>query len=190
MGEADSKQSLFLVHGPSILRRRTGTKCAEPMTFILAADGRDDDVSNAFERYKAYLEASKNRFPPSAYELATSDWYFNFKDHRSPHDAWIEEVSLTEFASVERPRERELSLTVRLLGAYHDGLIELRYPRVLAYSMAVHASSHRDWRYDELRVSDDGHLVHEIEWRGLHQTGHWLIEATDLEFRWLPKSET
>jgi hypothetical protein len=45
---------------------------------------------------------------------------------------------------------------------------------------------HHDWRYDELRMSDRGHLIHEIEWHGASDIGLWVIEASDLEFRWVP----
>jgi hypothetical protein len=83
---------------------------------------------------------------------------------------------------------RTLSLCVRLLGAYHDGSIELVYPRVFRdrFNLDRGQDGHRDWRYDELRVADNGRLIHEIEWCGPYETGTWLIEASDLEFRWLP----
>jgi hypothetical protein len=156
------------------------------MAFILAADGRDDDVVNAFRRYQDYLQSLRDTFPPSAFALATSDWYFNFNDHRCPHDAWLETAVISEPSSGARSEERSLSLNVRLLGAYHDGHIELHYPQVFAYALHVShgESGHGDWRYDELRVSDRGRLIHEIEWR---KTGVWVIEASDLEFRWVPK---
>jgi hypothetical protein len=159
------------------------------MAFILAADGRYADVVGAFRRYQEYLQSLKDVFPPSAFALATSGWYFNFNDHRCPHDAWLDTLSLFEPFLGERSEKRSLSLNVRLLGAYHDGHIELRYPQVFRYSINVSDGKHghRDWRYDELRVSDQGHLVHEIEWSGLHSTGVWVIEASDLEFRWVPK---
>jgi hypothetical protein len=81
-----------------------------------------------------------------------------------------------------------VSLRARLLGAYHDGYIELLYPRVFAYRFDVIDSGHghRDWRYDELRLSKDGHLIHEIEWCGLNEAGSWFIEASDVEYRWTP----
>jgi hypothetical protein len=159
------------------------------MAFILAADGRLDDVVGAFRRYQEYLQSLRDVFPPSAYALATSDWYFNFKDHRCPHDAWLETLSLSEPSFGERSEKRSLCLNVRLLGAYHDGYIELHYPQVFRYALNVSDGErgHRDWRYDELRVSDQGHLVHEIEWRCLGEIGVWVIEASDLEFRWVPK---
>src|SRR5215468_8267041 len=49
----------------------------------------------------------------------------------------------------KRRQQRSLSVNVRLLGAYHDGYIELRYPRVSRYALNVTDGErgHRDWRY-------------------------------------------
>jgi len=83
-----------------------------------------------------------------------------------------------------------LSLRLRLLGAYHDGYIELLYPRVFGYRLNVEHGEmgHRDWRYDELRVSDQGRVIHEIEWWGSKVKGRWLIEASDVQLQWVPFS--
>jgi hypothetical protein len=145
-------------------------------------------VVGAFLRYRNYLQSVRDAFPPSAYALAVSDWYFNFSDHRSPHDAWLESFTLCETSSGRGGEERRLTLLVRLLGAFHDGYIELRYPRVMSYAlnMGEGKRGHRDWRYDEFRISDRGALIHEIEWCGDRDAGRWVIEASDLEFRWIP----
>jgi hypothetical protein len=45
---------------------------------------------------------------------------------------------------------------------------------------------HGDWLYDEFRATEDGHVLHEIEWWAHGGTGSWLIEATDVEFVWQP----
>jgi len=155
---------------------------------LLAADGRDDDAAAAFERYRNHLASSRDSFPRSAYALATSDWYFSFVDHRCPHDGWLESLSLTELSSGARGEIRGMSMRIRLLGAYHDGYIELLYPRVFRYRLSVNDGErgHRDWRYDELRLSGDGHVIHEIEWYDRDEIGSWLIEASDVEFRWTP----
>jgi len=158
------------------------------LTYLLAADGRDDDAAIAFARYRDHLAASRGSFPPSAYALATSDWYFNFADHRCPHDGWLESLSVTELGSGAQSEIRTVSMQIRLLGAYHDGYVELVYPRVFRYRLTVNDGKrgHRDWRYDELRLSGDGHVIHEIEWHGLNEIGCWVIEASDVEFRWTP----
>jgi hypothetical protein len=81
-------------------------------------------------------------------------------------------------------------LSVRLLGAYQDRYIELRYPRVFSYRLNIDDGKlgQRDWRYDEFRLSERGHLIHEIEWSGLHPTGSWIIEASDIEIDWVPRN--
>jgi hypothetical protein len=157
------------------------------MTFILAADGRREDVVAAFRQYRDYLQRWRDVFPPSAFALASSDWYFNFKDHHCPHDGWLETFSLSEFYLDKIKKERTLSLTIRLLAAYHDGYIEFHYPKVLSYTLNVPnaVQGHSDWCYDEFRLSESGRLIHEIEWRGLDAT--WLIEASDVEFRWIER---
>lgn len=83
-----------------------------------------------------------------------------------------------------------MSLKVRLLGAYHDGFLELHYPRVWSYRLNIDhgEGGHRDWRYDEFRLSDNGSLIHEIEWCGFRDAGTWVVEASDVEFSWLPSN--
>lgn len=162
------------------------------MIYVLSNDGRDEDVVGAFRRYREYLESMKAVFPPSAYALATSDWYFNFTDRRCPHDAWLEALEVCEPSSGERHEIRVLAMKARLLGAYHDGAIELHYPRVFNYTLTTTSGErgHGDWRYDEFRLSERGTLIHEIEWRGFPGGGgrRWLIEASDLEFQWVTKT--
>ncbi len=156
--------------------------------FILGGE-RDEDVVGAFSRYEKYLLANSAHFPPSAYALATSQWYFNFNDHRAPHDAWLESVSINEPSSGERSEVRSSSLTIRLLGAYHDGYIEFYYPEVFGYQLAAAnlGQGHGDWRYDEFRLDSRGRLVHEIEWATFAETHRWLIVASDVQHRWVPR---
>jgi len=156
------------------------------MSYILEAQ-RDDDCAAAFDRYCRYVEESKDLFPPGAYELASSAWYFNFTDHRCPHDGWLENVQIIESGNGERGEIRTTEIRLRLRGAYHDGYIELCYPGTVRYmiSNTCYKTEPRDWRYDEFRVSPKGHVIHEIEWVGPKGTPNWIIEATDVRYRWL-----
>jgi hypothetical protein len=157
------------------------------VAYILS-EHRDVDPSGAFRRYGDYLDRNRERFPTSAYGLATSAWWFDFRDHRCPHDARLESAHLSESSSGERFEKRALCLTLRLLGAYHDGHIELYYSRVSAYRIDASNTElgHRDWRYDEFRVDDAGSLEHEIEWSGSALIARWRIVASDVEFKWIP----
>ena len=155
------------------------------MAFYLTKE-RHEDVSGSYRRYREYLQANEHRFPKGAFAFATSGWWYDGNDHRSLHDAWLESMTLSEPATGERFEQRFTTLRVRLLGAYHDGFIELFYPRVFNYSFQSPDSARgiRDWVYDEFRLSEDGHLIHEIEWSS---GSRWTIEATDIEYQWIPK---
>jgi hypothetical protein len=162
------------------------------MTYILS-DQRDQDepvAGRLWETYENYLQENKAAFPPRAYALAFSDWYYGFDDHRAPHDAWLEWEKFEEHASGERNENRYLSLRLRLLGAYHEHYIEFFYPIVYAYKMSSPncEDGHADWRYDEFRITPEGHLLHEIEWAGSPGIeSRWVIEASDVEFTVYPR---
>jgi len=159
--------------------------------FMLGSDGRTDE---GFAQYDAYVQANVSRFPAGALYLAQSDWYYGSADHRAPHDSRLESVSVHE---ADGPGEahwhnRECSVEVRLRGACDDGTISFLYPKVHSYSFDLHASgpgAHADWRYDELRLDDQGHLVHEIEWCGMQNTARWLVVADDVQMTWQADSE-
>jgi hypothetical protein len=160
------------------------------MAFILRGQ-RESNVAAAFRRYRDYIHSNQKGFPRSAFDLARSDWYFNPQDHRCPHDAWLKNLSISEPATGNRQEIRATSLRIQLLGAFHDGMIELFYPKVFTYVIDSPVSERGlgDWRYDEFRLSENGRLIHEIEWSGFPD-GHesrWLIEASDIEFQWLPQ---
>jgi len=159
------------------------------MTYILAQQ-RDRDVVAAFESYANYLQAHKAQFPPSAYALATSDWYFDCQDRRCPHDSWLESMIVSEPSKGERSENRASKLTVLLLGAFQDGHIEFVYSDVRSYSLSMQnlRNGHGDWRYDEFRLSEGGAVIHEIEWASLGANGRWLVEAADVSHQWIPKA--
>ncbi len=157
------------------------------MAFILSANRKDPKESaEAFREYQLYLASVERQFPPSAFKLATSDWYFG-GGPKSPHDGWLESIQIREMPSGDRKQVRLTEVRVRLLGSCHDGYIELHYGRVFNYSLTAsfHTEpgaeiSHGDWLWDEFTLSDKGNVVHEIEW----QHGVWKIEADDVLYRW------
>ena len=157
------------------------------MAYILGEqrDGNEAEATRLWHAYQRFLRENEAAFPPGAFALATSDWYYGFNDHRAPHDSWLEWAKFEEPASGDRQQHRHLSLRVRLLGAYHDVYLEFFYPVVYSYSLASQTSTggHCDWRYDEFRLSPAGRLIHEIEWAGPPGVeARWLIEASDVQF--------
>lgn len=160
------------------------------MTFILAAE-RENDPVEAFRLYREYLRTNQASFPESAYALATSDWYGDFTTSGCPHGGWLKNLIITEPSDGTREEKRTVEITIELLGPYHDGVIQFRYPRVYGYQMGAHdlAMGHCDWRYDELRIDSSGNLIHEIEWWGLEATATSLIIASDVIYTWSPFKE-
>lgn len=161
------------------------------MAFYLSKE-RDADTVGSYKRYLAYLNENRAKFPANAFELGTARWYQDPHDHRCPHDSWLESLTISEPATGERNEERNTTIHIRLLAAYHDGFIEFFYPRVFSYSLLSPSSLRGlgDWRYDEFRLSTGGHLIHEIEWAGPTREkdgARWIIEASDVQFCWIPK---
>jgi len=164
------------------------------MTYILAAERHrpEPEASELWAQYQKYLSENSHQFPPGALALATSDWYYGFSDHRAPHDSWLESALFSEPATGNRSEIRVLTLRVTLLGAYHDQILEFFYPEVFSYMLSNPGTDggHFDWRYDEFRLSDKGHLIHEIEWAGAPEyAGRWIIEASDVQFAARPRAE-
>lgn len=163
------------------------------MVYILTAQLFDRALGDSvFARYQEYLESVRGELPASAYALATSDWYFDWNDHRAPHDAWLERVTIVEHPAVGGCDPAKIGIELRLLGAYRDGWIDLSYRDVSRYRIELAPANrdrghgHRDWRYDEFRLVPGRRVEHEIEWWGIESTGTWLIEAADVEFQWTP----
>lgn len=124
--------------------------------------------------------------PPGALKLALSLEWYDFSVHTCPHDSRLEECRIIEVnPDPGGPIPFHCSLEVKLCGGFQDGIICLRYPRLLGYNIHSLDCEHGmgDWLYDEFRLSDNGHLLHEIEWA---DGGRWLIEADDIEFNWRP----
>lgn len=124
-------------------------------------------------------------------EFATATWYSDPNDHRCPHDAWLETVEFREPATGNRQEQRKTTLTLRLLGAYHDGHIVFRYSGVTSYDLSSTSCTCGvgDWLRDELSVTHSGLLSHTITWcSGRGQTSHWRIEAEDVSYEWVPQN--
>ena len=152
--------------------------------FILAED-RDDDVVGAFTRYRKYLMSVGDQFPPNAFELATSDWWFNFNDRRCPHDSWLEEAVIEEPSTGLRHEIRHTCLSLSLLGAYHDLQISIRYRGVTSLKIDATglAGGLGNWRYDEFRITEEGLLIHEVEWMSARTHSTWVVVAEDIDYR-------
>ena len=159
------------------------------MAYFLSNE-RNKEVVGAYRRYQEYLRQHEQEFPPSAFALATAEWYQNPNEHRCPHDGWLENLVISETADTNK--KRKTTILIRLMAAYHDGYIEFSYPHVFSYSFEAPSSACGvgDWLCDEFRLSPNGHVIHEVEWAGFPngKGSRWIIEASDVSFRWIPQS--
>jgi hypothetical protein len=154
---------------------------------VLSKKSERGEIAIAFQAYTAYLETVRHALPESAYEFAAAQWHYDYTDHRCPHDSWLESMTIFEPASGIRREIQHVEIGVRLLGAFHDGFLELSYPGVYSYSLSGKSGNsrnvgHGDWLTDEIRLSEKNMVHHEV----LFSNGsRWLIESNDIHFRWV-----
>lgn len=156
---------------------------------VLSGKSNTEEVETALADYRKFLESVRPNLPPSAYDFASASWHYDHSDHRCPHDSWVESLAIREPSGGTRQEKREVEVVIRLLGAYHDGYLELLYPGVRSYSLGGETPEepkigHGDWLVDEVRLSPKNLVLHEILFRG---GSRWLIEACDIDCRWLPR---
>ena len=165
------------------------------MAFLFDLTERDPKSIDAqFRAYYQYLESVKESLPSDAFTFASAPWHYDPMDHRCPHDAWVESLTIKEPSSGSGHEYRSVELLLRLLGAYHDGHIEIVYSGVKNYSLTTPAEpeyprpnvGHGDWLVDEVRLSERGLVEHEIRFS---QGGRWLIECKDVTYQWIPFSQ-
>jgi hypothetical protein len=140
--------------------------------------------------YAEYLEKVKGGLPESAFKFASAPWHYQLQDHHCPHDGWVEHLKIWESASGDRKQHRQTQIEVHLLGAFHDAYLELNYKDVRSYTLSAEsnekqhadqAARHGDWLIDEVRLSEDNLVLHEILFRN---RSRWLIEASDVLWEW------
>ncbi len=155
------------------------------MAFVLTRDrprNSHEEFTAGWERYQRYLASISDKLPAAAHAFAAAEWHYDFGDPRSPHDAWVERVEVIEHSTGERMQKRWIDVRIRLLGASHDGHIELTYRNVRRYRLGAMGGKHGDWLYDEVRLSEQGLVLHEIE---VGDTT-WEIESEDVVYDWQP----
>jgi hypothetical protein len=156
----------------------------------VSGSGFVEETRAMFRQYRAYIESVKGEMPAGAWAYASAEWHYDYDDHRSPHDSWLESVVVSEPSSGARSEIRKVEITITLLGAYHDGHLILRYQDVARYELEMaptpksHMNGHGDLVVDEVLWSEETGLVsHELLF---DERGRWRIEARDIEWRWVP----
>jgi len=147
-------------------------------------------VQKQFEAYRVYIESIRERLPSETLFFVTAPWYYDTRHPQCPHDSWVEFLNISEMAERGDIQARHVDIHVRLLGAYHDGYIDLFYKRVRCYDlnapanlqvMTKYRSGHGDWLIDEVRLSRDGLVIHEIAFSKGYT---WTIECESIDYQW------
>lgn len=139
-----------------------------------------------FDKYLQRLKAIRDKLPETVYQFAVAGWHYDNQDHQCPHDSWIESIEINEVASGSRSEIRKIEIKIKCLGAFHDGYFYLHHRGVTKYSINHHAKQpnthgHGDWLLDEISLSKDDLVVHEIIF---NENSKITIECTDIEYNW------
>ena len=142
---------------------------------------RDASGTWHFDPYFAYLATIHERLAEHVYAFAADRAHYDLDSPQSLHDAWLEELVLTEAAPSKRPQDRTTQLTLRLLGPMHDRIHVLQYYGVLGYRLeaGMTARGHGDVLVHEVRLNELGVLVHEILFRS---GARIVIECADIRY--------
>jgi hypothetical protein len=164
------------------------------MLFLKDILSSPDTIKNKyiFAEYYRYLETVKDKMPSNAKEFAMAEWHYDLTNHKCPHDSWLESVTVREIATGPRSEKRSIEIKIILLGANHNGYIEMTYKNVTHYLLNKPKNSenvavsygHGDWLIDEVRLSDTSSVIHDISFHG---GSNWTIECDDLIYEWKEK---
>ncbi|MCX6955401.1 MAG: hypothetical protein NTV51_24895 [Verrucomicrobia bacterium] len=125
------------------------------------------------------------------FAFSVEPWYRDPADHRCPYDAWLDCVELREPSTGPGSDQRQTTITIKLLGAHHDGWITFHYVGVRSHALTSYLCDQGmgDWLRDEFGRSEAGLTAHRITWRiGPNRTNQWLIEAREITYEWRPKA--
>lgn len=120
-----------------------------------------------FDEYFAYIESIKDVLTPSVYKFASNWNLYSLNSRSSLHDCWLESLTVNENGAGERGACRNCSVSILLLGAYHDRIIKIDYIGVERYSLdAVNLTKslrgHSDLVMHEIRIGEQSLVEHEI----------------------------
>jgi hypothetical protein len=141
--------------------------------------------------YEDALVPIASRLPANTRKYALAAWHCDVTDHRCIHDAWIEAISVVESGTGPRKEKRGLGIVMRLLGAYHDRYLILKFPGVRRYRIEHplveerrNDVAHGDVLDDSIQLTADGTILYSMRM----EFGSVEIEAKDVEFSQLPIS--
>lgn len=122
------------------------------------------EFRKAWDAYRDYLSRFKQTSAGLSCGFVFEEWYYDYSDPRSPHDSWIESIAISEKA-IHKRADRETSISVTALGAFHDRVLLFQYESVSRYSMEnmdTGNGGHGDWLVDEFEFLPGDLIKHHI----------------------------
>ncbi len=115
-----------------------------------------DEIGNRHLLYKEYLSLNKSKLNKTISEIMDSEWYFDWSNHKCPHDSWLREFNI-------KCSGGNIKINILLLGAFHDLFIRYSYDKVKSYEINFSGrSSELEWDIDEFIIDPNGFNVHSI----------------------------
>lgn len=151
-------------------------------------------LQEALSEYRNFLRSAGSKFPKEVFEFALADWHYDGSDSRCPKDSWLVSMNLIESPNSGEMSIRHNAVELKLLGANHDGHLQITYHNVADYCLSRNQTSvrdgmtldftgHGDWLIDEFSLSSEGKVVHYIEFSN---STLWEIHFETLCYDWIP----
>lgn len=118
-------------------------------------------------KYYKYLKLNQAYFPKRAFEIITSDWYIDPRDHKCPHDGNLISLELSEQVDDSKTSFiGKLDLRIRIKAAYGDYEINYIYKGIKRYNFNypdfIYDQTHGDWLNDRFLISKEKCIIHKI----------------------------
>ena len=139
--------------------------------------------------YLEYLKKIETDLPRETYEFAAAPWHYDFRDPKCPHDSWIDSINIKE---TDMDGTRVATLHILSIGAYTNGRFLIEYQDLKRYTLnfdcnniIANSSPHGDWLIDEISLSEEKEVVHEIQF----QFGSILIVCARVKYEWTASTD-
>lgn len=117
-----------------------------------------------YDKYFKYIEEIKHKMPLSVYNLASDRERYDISSKKSLHDSWLISLIISCTDSAQEPSKCVTSITLKLLGPFHDRIYTICYEDVNEYSLAKKKAKrndrHNDLLHHEIRVTEEGSFEH------------------------------
>lgn len=99
------------------------------MSYLINAAQDKLQDGTAYQAYRCYLEGIRDDLPAHVYEFATAESHYDHTNPECLHDAWLEQLLVSEEGMGSRSESRFIRMMLQLLGAFHRSHLSTRIYR-------------------------------------------------------------